>query len=81
MSFGRDVRALAATLMSTVSQRYLIEGSSLSIGTSVGVAMAPIDGENPEMLLERADQALYDPTTAGRGTFRFYRSPVSAAAL
>lgn len=77
----RDVRVLAETLISTISRRYMIEGSSLSIGTSVGVAMAPIDGENPETLLERADQALYDAKTAGRGTFRFYRSPVIAAAL
>lgn len=32
---------------------------SVSVGLSVGVAMYPEDGESPEVLLQRADQAMY----------------------
>jgi diguanylate cyclase (GGDEF)-like protein/PAS domain S-box-containing protein len=41
---------------------------------SVGVALAPADGTNPERLLKSADLALYKAKADGRNCFRFFQS-------
>jgi diguanylate cyclase (GGDEF)-like protein len=42
------------------------------VGVSVGIAVFPGDGSNAEMLMKRADLALYRAKAAGRGVFRFF---------
>ena len=44
----------------------------LSVTASVGVAIAPEHGNDPETLLRRADIALYRARTEGRGTLRMF---------
>ena len=42
------------------------------VGASVGIALSPHDGTEPEQLLKNADIALYRAKSEGRGTFRFF---------
>ena len=35
------------------------EGESVSVGASVGLALFPQDGQNPQELLKHADQDMY----------------------
>jgi len=72
---AKDTAALVSRkLIEAVSQPYLIEGQQVSIGASIGVAVFPEDGGDPEALLASADAALYAAKHDGRGAFRFYRS-------
>lgn len=48
----------------------LSTGAMASIGASVGIAFATNDASF-ELLMKRADAALYDAKEAGKGTFRF----------
>ncbi len=48
---------------------------------SVGVAMAPMDGNNPERLLKSADLALQKGKSDGRNCVRFFRPEMDAALL
>ena len=48
---------------------------------SVGVALAPEDGNNPERLLKSADLALYKCKADGRNCIRFFRPEMDAALL
>ena len=48
------------------------------IGTSIGVAVAPDDGFEPDQLLKNADMALYRAKADGRGTFRFFEPEMDA---
>jgi diguanylate cyclase (GGDEF)-like protein len=41
------------------NQPFDLEGQSLALGASVGVAVYPDDGESTAVLVERADQAMY----------------------
>jgi REP element-mobilizing transposase RayT len=41
------------------------------IGTSIGIAVAPADGADPDQLLKNADVALYLAKADGRGRYRF----------
>ena len=63
---------LAERLIQQVSMPYLIEGHNISIGASVGIAVAR-PGENcGDSLIRNADLALYSAKAAGRGTFCFF---------
>src|SRR5262249_6317940 len=45
---------------------------------SVGIAMAPRDGSDPDSLLKFADMALYAAKTSGRRTYRFFEAGMHA---
>ncbi|MEO6218199.1 MAG: EAL domain-containing protein [Sphingomonas sp.] len=64
---------LARTIISSLSQPYFIDGSSITIGCSIGVAIAPEDGRDSETLIRNADLALYAAKADGRGIHRFFR--------
>ncbi|MGE0179881.1 MAG: putative bifunctional diguanylate cyclase/phosphodiesterase [Sphingomonas sp.] len=67
-----SLAALAERLIQQVSMPYLIEGHNISIGASIGIAIAP-PGENcADSLIRNADLALYSAKAAGRGTFCFF---------
>jgi diguanylate cyclase (GGDEF)-like protein len=72
--------ALAERVISSLSQPYVIEGSTISIGASVGIAIAPDDGDCADSLVRNADLALYAAKAAGKGTHRFYESAMHADA-
>ncbi len=66
--------ALAKKVLKVVSAPYEIEGHRLTIGISIGIAMAPHDGLDAQQLLKNADLALYRGKSEGRNTYRFFES-------
>ncbi len=64
---------LARAIIASLSQPYFIDGSSITIGCSIGISIAPVDGEDSETLVRNADLALYAAKADGRGIHRFYR--------
>ena len=64
--------ALAARLVDLIGRTYVVDGHMLNIGASVGLALAPHDGEDSHALLKNADLALYRAKADGRGVFRFF---------
>jgi diguanylate cyclase (GGDEF)-like protein len=68
---GTDYAAtVALRAIEAVSQPYDIEGSTVSITTSVGVSVYPIHGEDAETLMKSADLALYEAKRTGKNTYR-----------
>ncbi len=67
-----EASALAAHLIDCVGATYEVDGQVVNIGLSVGIALAPRDGKEPQGLLRTADMALYRAKAEGRGTFRFF---------
>ncbi len=66
-------RALAERLVSVMALPFEVGEHRVLVGTSVGVALSPGDGVDPDELLKKSDLALYDAKAAGRGTFSFFR--------
>lgn len=62
---------LAERLIGAVREPIAIEGHSLSVGLSIGIALAPSCGDDPRTIYTRADRALYRAKAEGRNTFRF----------
>ncbi len=74
------VPALASQIVEVVAAPYEIEGHQLVIGVSIGISLAPEDGDNPDELLKNADLALYRAKADGRGTYRFFEAGMDARA-
>ncbi|MEO1019496.1 MAG: EAL domain-containing protein, partial [Pseudomonadota bacterium] len=70
--------ALADRLLETIGAPYEIDDHKLNIGTSIGVAIAPDDGNDPDRLLKSADMALYRAKEDGRGTVRIFEPEMDA---
>ena len=71
---------VAAQAIEALSQPYSIDGSRVTIGVSVGIAIAPDDGLTSEALIRNADLALYAAKDAGRGRFQFYSADLHSDA-
>lgn len=73
-----DLPALASRLIEAVGAPYEIEGHQIVIGLSIGIALAPADGSDPDMLMKSADLALYRAKADGGGTYRFFEAAMDA---
>jgi len=62
---------LAKRLMRALAEPHYVLGHPVTAGASIGIALAPKDGSNPEDLMKNADLALYSAKTSGRCTYAF----------
>jgi diguanylate cyclase (GGDEF)-like protein/PAS domain S-box-containing protein len=74
-----EASALAERIVTLLSEPYDIDGQQVVIGASVGIALAPADGETAEQLLGNADMALYQAKEDGRRNFRFFQPGMGAS--
>ena len=51
---------IAEKLLEKIKNNYLINENLISISASIGISVSPDDGEKAEILLQRADQAMYE---------------------
>jgi diguanylate cyclase (GGDEF)-like protein len=75
-----DAANLADRIVRFISRPYDIDGNIISVGTSIGIALAPQDTDDSTELLKMADLALYAAKAAGRNGFRFFDSAMLAEA-
>jgi len=69
-----DAAQLCRRLLQAIADPYLIDGSSVTIGATIGIAMAPNDGDDAEKLLKNADMALSRAKNETRGSFSFFEA-------
>ena len=70
---GKDAaEQFARRLMSALTVPMQFKENAILSTVSVGIALAPADGSNPERLLKSADLALYKAKADGRDCFRFF---------
>jgi diguanylate cyclase (GGDEF)-like protein len=63
---------LSERIIADLGRPFDLAGHQLHIGCSIGIALAPNDGHEPDMLLKSADLALYKAKSDGRNCFRFF---------
>nr|WP_326534199.1 GGDEF and EAL domain-containing protein [Pseudorhodoferax sp.] len=67
-------------LQALLAEPVTLAGAALSVTASVGVAMFPADGRDMETLLQRADMAMYQAKSSGRGRFSFFSAEMNELA-
>src|SRR6202012_5046416 len=73
-----DASELAGEVIETLLEPFEVHGHQVIIGTSIGIAMAPADGNEPDQLLRNADMALYRAKAQGRGAYHFFQPEMDA---
>jgi predicted signal transduction protein with EAL and GGDEF domain len=69
---------LARRILEAIRAPYSLHGHAVMVDTSIGIAIAPSDGTEPNELLKNADMALYRAKADGRGTYRFFEPAMDA---
>lgn len=69
---------VARRLIAALEEPFQVGSVRLQLGASIGVAVGPDDGNTPQILLRRVDQALTNVKRALRGSFEFYNAELSA---
>jgi diguanylate cyclase len=63
--------SLASKLTKSIAQPFVIAEQELHVGVSIGVALYPSDGDTPDELIQKADQAMYLAKRRGGGSYQF----------
>jgi diguanylate cyclase (GGDEF)-like protein len=74
----RKIEQLADRIIVAIAEPFLIDGTEIRIGVSVGCAFGPIDGATVDDLILKADLALYQAKDAGRGVVRYFSSELQS---
>jgi diguanylate cyclase (GGDEF)-like protein/PAS domain S-box-containing protein len=73
-----DASELASRIIEALSEPFELMGNQVIIGASIGIAIAPTDGREPDQLLRNSDMALYRAKGNGRGTYHFFQPEMDA---
>jgi diguanylate cyclase (GGDEF)-like protein/PAS domain S-box-containing protein len=75
-----DAEVLAKRLLEAIGEPFVLDAHSVVIGATIGIAMAPTDGNDAEKLLKNAAMALSRAKSETRGTFSFFEAGMDARA-
>jgi diguanylate cyclase (GGDEF)-like protein len=67
-----EAATLAENIRKALCEPFDLGDHRVTVGTSIGIAIAPRDGNDSDMLMKSADLALYSAKSGGRGAFRFF---------
>jgi diguanylate cyclase (GGDEF)-like protein len=73
ISVAGDVIDLITRIHSALRTGFDAGGHQLFADASIGIALSPTDGVDPDQLLKNADLAMYSAKADGRGTARFFK--------
>ncbi|WMD18936.1 EAL domain-containing protein [Achromobacter seleniivolatilans] len=76
-----DVRQMAERLIDAVRQPFEIDGHTVPISVSIGIALAESQDTSADHLLRYADMALYEAKRNGRNCLAFFKPEMETAAL
>ena len=74
-----EAGALASRIVKVLGKPFVINGRTVEIGASVGIALAPSDTRDPAELMRKSDVALYRAKADGRNSHRFYQRGMDEA--
>jgi diguanylate cyclase (GGDEF)-like protein len=63
---------IAKVVLSQLNQPFTIQNYEFQISCSIGISIYPYDGDEPTLLVKRADAAMYQVKKAGGGGYGFY---------
>lgn len=76
-----DVTEIAKRLLSSLSQPVALQSHNPVVTPSIGIALFPRDGTDPDTLVRNADTAMYVAKAMGRSCYRFYRDDMNSFAV
>ncbi len=78
VSEAAEASVVASRIIQTLQEAYAFRDVTLRPGASIGITVAPADGNDAAELMRNADLALYAVKAEGRGAWRYYRPGMDA---
>ncbi|MFT6052322.1 MAG: putative signal transduction protein with EAL and GGDEF domain [Halioglobus sp.] len=75
------VELVAKRILDSLSEPIQLQSHNPVVTPSIGIAMYPLDGTDPDTLVKNADTAMYVAKAEGRACFRFYNEKMNATAV
>ena len=75
LSRPRDAAATSRKILRALARPFLLDGHKARITASIGITVYPIDGDDVETLLKRADGAMYRAKSERMNDYRFWGDP------
>jgi diguanylate cyclase (GGDEF)-like protein len=76
-----SAEAVGERVIAELSAPYSLAGHTVVVGASVGIALAPGAGTDPDTLLKNADMALYQAKARGRGVCSLFEADMERQLL
>ena len=67
-----EAAKVAEKICDAIIQPFILEEHTVSVTTSIGISLYPIDGQDPEILVKNADAAMYRAKERGKNQYHFY---------
>jgi diguanylate cyclase (GGDEF)-like protein len=68
----RDAALVAEKIIACFAEPFLLQGRACAVGASIGISVYPNDGDDVEVLVHKADTAMYRVKKAGKGGYAFF---------
>lgn len=72
-----QVSQASVEILQLVSENYLYRNIEIFCTCSIGIALAPQDGDDLDTLIKKADIAMYHSKDSGRNSFRFFNPAIN----
>ncbi len=67
---------VAVKMIATLAEKFTISGNAVWISASIGISQYPDDGDDSDVLQQKADLAMYHAKRNGKGKFEWYAAPM-----
>ncbi|MBL8574969.1 MAG: bifunctional diguanylate cyclase/phosphodiesterase [Hyphomicrobiaceae bacterium] len=67
-----DIESMCEAIVSTLGKPMTVQENELTVGATIGIAIAPVDGNEHGELMRKADIARYRAKAEARGGWRFF---------
>jgi diguanylate cyclase (GGDEF)-like protein len=72
----QEIVSIAKRIIVSIANPYSLGENEVSLTASVGIAVFPTDGMTGDLLLKRADDAMYRAKEKGKNNYHFYSDPL-----
>jgi diguanylate cyclase (GGDEF)-like protein len=76
-----DIEGVARRILDALSEPIALQSHNPVVTPSIGIAIFPQDGQDPDTLVRNADTAMYVAKAEGRACYRFYDEAMNAKAV
>jgi diguanylate cyclase (GGDEF)-like protein len=77
----KDIATLAERMLKTFAKPYLVEVDEIYLTASIGIAAAPVDGNDTESMMRHAHSALSHAKAQAENSYQFYSKALAVSAF
>lgn len=77
----QDYSKVAQKILNALTEVFAVEGHELFISASIGIALYPSDGNDPETLIKNADMSMYHAKEQGKNNYQFYSEKINVMSV